>query len=85
MMACSDGDPLWDMPQTTVLESPPLRCQVQVIRVVSDELEVIKVDGLILGDVDTEQEDVIGDDGGFRFIMEPIERLEEKHAANPLS
>jgi hypothetical protein len=33
--------------------------------VVNDELEVFEEDGLILGELDTEQEDVTGGDSGF--------------------
>jgi hypothetical protein len=84
-MVCSDGDPLWDMPMTMASESPPLRCGVEVVGVVIDELEVFEACGLILGDVDTEQEDIVGSDGGYTWIMEPSERLEEKHAASPPS
>jgi hypothetical protein len=61
-MVCSDGDPLWDMLLTTASEVPPLQCWVQVVRVVDDELEE---DGLVFGELDAEQEDVTGGDGGF--------------------
>jgi hypothetical protein len=35
-------------------QSRPLRCRAQVIGAVSDELKVFEVDGLILGELDTE-------------------------------
>jgi hypothetical protein len=31
-MACSDGDPLWAMPLTTVLESPPSGDRLQLLK-----------------------------------------------------
>jgi hypothetical protein len=34
--------------------------------VVGDELEIFEVDGLALGELDAEQVDVTGGDGGFR-------------------
>jgi hypothetical protein len=34
--------------------------------VVGDELEIFKADGLVLGELDTEQVDVAGGDSGFR-------------------
>jgi hypothetical protein len=36
--------------------------------VVSDEFEVFKEDGLVLGELNAEQEDVTGGDSGFTSI-----------------
>jgi hypothetical protein len=43
------------------------------------------VDGLTLSELDAKQEDVVGGDYGFTWMMEPSERLDGKHAANPSS
>jgi hypothetical protein len=53
--------------------------------VVGDELEVFEVDGLVLGELDVKQEDIASGNSGFTWIMEPSNRLEEKHVANPPS
>jgi hypothetical protein len=37
----------------------------QVVGLIDDELKVFEADGLALGELDTEQVDVIGGDGGF--------------------
>jgi hypothetical protein len=50
-MACSDGDPVWVMPQTTSTESSPLRRWTEVVGVLGSELKVFKVDGLVLGEL----------------------------------
>jgi hypothetical protein len=42
-----------------------LGCWARVVGAVDDELNVFKVDGLILGELDTKQADVVGSDGGF--------------------
>jgi hypothetical protein len=46
--------------------SRPLRCQIQVVGAVGNELKVFKVGGLILGELNTEQEDVTDGNGGFK-------------------
>jgi hypothetical protein len=83
-MACSDGDSLWVMPLTTALESPP-QASGSSCQVVDDELEVFEVDVLIWSELDAKPTDFAGGDGEFTWMMEPLERLEEKHAANPPS
>jgi hypothetical protein len=43
------------------------------------------VDDLVWSELDVEQVDVTSGDGGFTWMMEPSEHLEERHAANPPS
>jgi hypothetical protein len=43
----------------------PLRQQTHVVEVVSDELKVLEVDGLVSDELDAKQGDAIG--GGGRF------------------
>jgi hypothetical protein len=49
--------------------------------VVIDELKIFKADGPTLGELNTEQVDVVGGDGGFRWD-EPLERLKKRHVVN---
>jgi hypothetical protein len=64
-MVCSDGGPLRDMPLTTASKAPLLQCRVQVVGVVGDELDVFIEDGLVLGELDVEQEDIANGHSGF--------------------
>jgi hypothetical protein len=52
--------------------------------VVDDELKVLEANGLVLVELNAEQGDVTGSNGGFTY-NEPSKHLEEKHTANPPS
>jgi hypothetical protein len=52
--------------------------------VVSDELEIFELDGLMLGELGTEWVPIASGDSGFKLI-EPSKRIEEKRVANPPS
>jgi hypothetical protein len=62
----------------------PLGQHTQVVEVVRDELMVLEADGLVSGELDAKQGDVVGCGGRFTW-MEPSERLEEEHIVNPPS
>jgi hypothetical protein len=62
----------------------PLRQQMQVVEVVDDELNILKADGLISGELNVKQGDTTGGDNRFMY-KELLEHLEEKHTANPPS
>jgi hypothetical protein len=51
--------------------------------VVGDEFKVFEVDVLIWSGLDAEPDDVADGDCGLTWMMESLEHLEEKHAANP--
>jgi hypothetical protein len=57
---------------------------MQIVEVVSDEVEVLEADGLISGELDVEQGDATNGGSGF-MLKEPSEPLEEKCATSPPS